>query len=538
MGNKISLKELNNFKGDVCLYSLKLEDNLGSKVKNTFQSLFINNSFSYNNSLAFKTTCPLILIDGDDFNPSKISGLVKSYDIPVVIFVGNEQKREKLLDSLLVEPTLIDKNTCTEIECKDRILKNVEEKKKRDAEREALREKNPTVVSIEEEKDIKKPLKEEPIVEDFFFSSGMLSPKKEETPVVPVEEKTIEDILDTKNVERDNSAKKDFFDKGIPVSEEKEEPIKTEEVLPTTLGFLETDELEKSFDFAKEKRAIQEKKIENKRIDDENSFYCKDKKLTSIGCYTNDLSVSDVAKSVFNDYESIDVLNTRKKYDIVVVDITFAMVDRVVNFLEFQNCPAIVIVKTMNLKKDEFMQKNFMDVYLLEKPLAVSPEIIKREFKKYLNSFDYNKNSTRKVINKPNFVRAPKEEKETPTNQIEKSPRMYRKPSVADVKREINQTNKRQDKVESLESIYKRLGLDDIVAFNSNINKSIFICNDNKVIKYTPAGYFIEFRIKRLESQGMTRAQINSVLKTLEDNDIKYQKRILQEIEEKRYSSK
>lgn len=539
MGNKIDLKELNNFKGDVCLYSLKLEDNLGSKIKNKFNNLFINNAFSYNNSLSFKTTCKLILIDGDDFAPTKISGLVKSYDVPVVVFVGNEQKKAKLLETLLVEPTVVDKNTGEGIDCSKDVERNVEEKRKRDAEREALREKNPTVVTVEEEKEIKAP-KEEPIQsQDFFFSSGMLSmPKKEEVKEEVKEEKNLDEILESKNLGRDNSSKKDDFDKNLFKNEDiKEEP---KEELPKSFSFFESEELEKSFDFAKEKRIVQETKNKLKKEEDENSFYCKDKKLVKIGCYTNDMSVDQMVKKVFKDVETIDVLNNRTKYDIVIVDITFTLVDRAINFLDYQNCPAIIIAKSLNTKKEEFLAKNYLDVYFLEKPLSISSDIIKTEFKKYLNSFDYNKNNTKRTINNPNYIRASRNEKseEKSPNTIEKNPRMYRKPSISDVKKEINQTNKRQDKVESLESIYKRLGLDDIVAFNSNINKSIFICNDNKVIKYTPAGYFIEFRIKRLETQGMNRNQINAVLKGLEDADIKYQKRILQEIEEKRFSNK
>ena len=562
MSNKINLNELNKYRGDVCLYSLKLEDNLGSLVKNTFKELFINNSFSYNNSLAFKTTCPLILIDGDDFNPSKIAGLVKSYEVPVVIFIGNEQKKAKLLEVLLVEPTIVDKNTCKEIACSDEVARNIEEKKKKDAEREALREKNPTVVSTASEEEIKKV---EPVVEDFFFSSGMLSVPKEEEP----KEKTIDDILESKNIDKD--IKKDFFDKKIPVINEEVKGNDKEEVkevpknqifgnvdipetntkpeqknnsLPKSFDFLETEELEKTFDFSKTKRAAQEKKEELAHIDDENNFYYQDKKLSRIGCYTNDLSVSEVMKEVFNNFETIDVLNNKRKYDIVILDITFALVDRVLNFLEFQNCPAMIIIKSMDSKKEEFLQKNFLDIYLLEKPLAISPKLIKEEFKKYLNHFDYNKANSRRTLHNPNYVKDDfdernirrKEEFSSSKTVLDKNPKMYKKPSVDAVKKEIRSTNRRQDKVESLESIYKRLGLDDIVAFNSNINKSIFICNDNKVIKYTPVGYLIEFRIKRLEGQGLARNQINSVLKTLEDADIKYQRKILQEIEDKKYS--
>lgn len=516
--SNITIDELKKYKGNICLYSTNFEENLGDLIKKEFKDLFGGNSFTYNISLGTKTDCPLILIDGDDFNPSKVAGLVKSYEIPIVIFIGNSSKLDKLKTVLLTEPLIIDKNTCNAIVVTENVKQNIEEKRIRDEQKKIAEEVVPVAIMEETAKETVEILpvvekKKESSSKSFFFSDDIENVQN------MAEEQIIEEPKKTEAKAVETS--KMFFEKD---SLQKEEEILDE--IP-----LFEKKLVKKYDFSEEIRQLEQEKKEKLKKETEGYFFYKDKKLENIGCYTNDLSIIEVMNSIFKKVNSITFLDDKTKFDIVIVDITFALSQRVLDFLKKQNCPSIIISKRSS-KLEEFKEINCLDVLYIEKPIMVSKDIIIDNFKEYLNHFDNSKLKFK--INRPEVeFEEPINDNEENINfdNIPKTTKAYRKPSVEAVKEEINKTNKRSDKKISLSEIYEKMGLNDIAIFNSKINTAIFMSNDNVLVKYTPAGYFIEYRIKRLESQGLPKEQINSMMKEFEDADIRFQKKILNEID-------
>lgn len=548
--NNFSIDDLKNFRGDVCLYATNFEDNLGDKVQEEFSDLLNSNCFSYNISLATRTDCKLIVIDGDDFNPSKVAGLVKSYDVPIAIFIGNPNKIEKLKSCLLVHPLIVDKNTCELIDMKEDIEKNIEEKRKRDEAKRALegenlnqKVENNDNSNVSKLEDSSKGVQEDVFAGSFFFSE----PIKTEEPIGEIKDDVLEE---TKNINNEEKPKdvlvSTFFDfETIPEEnnstldkvvednkvEKIEEAVEKEDKIEDFSDSLsiEVNELEKAVDFSKERRLLKELKEEEEKKFVEDNFFLKDKKLERVGCYTNDISIINVMEGLFGKLETIDVLNSKNKYDIVIIDISFALIERVLSFLQFQNCPAIIVSKR-SMKMDDFKDKNTFDVFILEKPIMIPPEIIKSNFKEYLNHFTPAKKVQENRLNRPSIQYEKEMDRGSVSDDRGYAP--YRKPTISSVKNEINKTNKRADKKISLEEIYQKMGLNDISIFNSSINRCIFISDDNKVIKYTPAGYLIEYRIKRLESKGLPKEEINNMMKEFEESDIRFQKRILQEVTE------
>lgn len=486
----IDIKELNTYKGSICLYSLNFEENLGDFVTNEFEKLLKGNDITYNTSLASENACSLIIIDADDFNPSKIFGMTKKYENPIVLFVSKESKISKLKSLLIRDVLMIDKNTTKKIDIIDDVNRNIEEKIKREKEKE--------------EKELNNNSKEKPeeIIEETITKEAIKTKNEQKN---DIKEEIVIDVTqrDTTKEKIDN------------VEENKSSKNNTSDELETV-----------------EKKPLIEANITNKII-----------KLDNVAYYTNDIKIIQNLKDIFGkELNQINnFLNEKKDYDILFIDTTYSSVIRLYDFIKSINVCPLIIMGNRKSKINDLISLMDRSVLVLEKPLNIGRDVLYNKVLQYLNSFSFDKKNNEELV-KAKSIR--ERDERIFDNDYEKNLKnsftQYINRVKADkntVKEEINRTNKRSDKALSLEYIYEKMGLNNIATFNSQLNKCIYTTTNGKVIKYMPSGYLIEYRIVRLKKKGFSDEQINNTLKKLEESDIKFQKNMLKRTDETKNKS-
>lgn len=530
----ISFEELKKYKGNICLYSLNFESNLGDKVNNYFEELLTENNITYNNSLAQENDADLILIDSDDFNPSKLFGLTKKYENPIVLFISKEDKLEKLRSLLLRNVLIIDKNTVSKVDITNDVNKNIEEKRKKDEEKlQKLQETlviNNETFSLNENKD----------ENNIFFieNNNEISIQPQPSIVIEInkpevvfEEPKKEEIkIETKNIFKDNYKEENTF---IPEKIDKIEEIEIEEEI--------VEESKKELNIINN--------ITNLEINFENIAY-----------YTHDIEIIQNLETFFGkSLYKINNLKEIQKYDILFIEITYSSIAKVYDFInEVGLCPLILLGNKQD-KIDKIKALLKRDVLIIEKVSSLPKEEFYKKILEYLNNFSYEVNQSLQEITDEdieNDILRKRDERivdnnyETEMkssfykyvdnvntskqkNNIKETEKETKKIDKESVKNAINEANKRQDRNLSLEYIYEKMGLNNIAIFNSNLNKCIFTMNNGQLIKYMPSGYLIEYRIRRLKKRGLSNEEINEALKKLEKSDLEFQVKMLKRIDSK-----
>ena len=381
----ITIDELKNFSGTICLYSLELEHSLGDNVKLSYGKLFQNNIVSYNKSLSMENKDDLIIIDGDDFNPSKVFGLTKKYTNPIVIFISNNSKIDKLKDLLLRKVLIINKNSLTSLNFEENIKNNIEAKRLRDLEKEKLLKEQE---SNENNNDI---LLNEPIKEDNNKNVEDLNNKKEKL------EKLEEVINDNNSRDRDERTKnklnlEDF--KNAIKDDESNKINGNLSVSPVNSDIVKIDEEKKVgifLDGTKTPIIGEVRKEEESKILD--LVTNKNLKLEKIAFCNLNYETNKLFKSFFDNCKNISI-NTKEDFDIYIIDVSYAS-SFTFSFIENLLPKPIILISEFEISNKFKLLKN-SNFLFIEKPINQTRSEIKSTILKYLN--DYNlEEETKKV---------------------------------------------------------------------------------------------------------------------------------------------
>lgn len=496
----IELNDLKDFSGKICLYSLNFEKSLGENVCMSYSKLFQNNIITYNNSLASESNEDLIIIDGDDFNPSKIFGLTKKYEQPIVIFIINEEKKNKLKNLLLRNVLIINKNTLNSIDISEDVKKNVQEKKLKDIEKGLIEDKGISITPVEIDLD-----KNIPSGSEITFENGeksvFISPKDKSSEVknfdneIIAELKFKEDML--KNKKEVNSFRKE--------QSEVETISKEDKILMTF----------------------------NKRFTNNNL------KINNFGTFGLSIEILNRFRDIFPNIVSIRT-NGTEVYDVYILDISFAT-ERVYDLIENIMPKPLIIMSSFDEKLKEIRYLNLSNILIIPKPLSYSQEELENKIFDYLNNYNITEESAK--IKEFNSFFIPKGlqddiEKRRIRDKYNSKTTIYKnvEENIQDTKEEINKVNKRADKDISLDDIYEKLGLNKLAVFESLINKEVYSTYDGKVVKYKPDGYLIEIRLERFKNKGLNEKEISSAMQRMEEADIRFERKQLMRIEKYKLS--
>lgn len=151
----ISKNELSQFKGTICIYSSDFENGLGELANSNLKNILSENVVTYYESLKNEANSNLIFLNGDEFNALKIGGLIKKYEVPVVIFISDEVKINKLSECILKNCLIINKNDYSEIDFSSFVLNNLKIKEEKELlkQQELLKNEEKNQNEITEHKD-------------------------------------------------------------------------------------------------------------------------------------------------------------------------------------------------------------------------------------------------------------------------------------------------------------------------------------------------------------------------------------------------
>lgn len=536
----ISLNELGNFLGTIALYSLKEIDSLGVNVKASFGKLFSNNDVSFYDSIAKENNSDLIIIDGDDFNPSKVFGLTKKYENPVVIFVSNHSKIDKLKEILLREVLIINKNTIQALNIEQEVKRNLDEKAKRDALKEALLTDDDKKIEVVEEsskkdniEEIKKETKENIKEENINDEKKSIEKQKEDD-----DTKTKEETIKEEN--------KDNKDSGVEIkSISPKDNIKYDDEKIISVNDKKVDDLRADKGILKEEKEEIKKEINDKEDTpkelttakaDKSKIYVKDYltngvKANSLGFFGLQPSLQEEMRKLFPEVTMIKATDGNI-CDVYFLDVSYGS-NKIYNFIE-RIAPAPMII--MSNFKESLKRLRYIDctsMLIIDKPFSYKIEDFGQILIEYLQNYDIEKEKEK--IKNFESGNLPRDIRESDRDKIIRQRHLKedseKKVTVDTTKKAINIKNKRSDKNESLEELYDKLGLTKLANFQTMVNREVYSTQDGVIIKYKPDGYLIELRLKRLKTKGLSDKEIGSAMQRLEEADIRFEQKQLRRIE-------
>lgn len=514
----ISLNELNTYLGTIALYSLKGVDGLGENVKAFYPRLFSNNFLTVYDSIAKECEEDLIIIDGDDFNPSKVFGLTKKYTRPIVIFVSNNSKIEKLKNLLLREVLVVNKNTIQSILYEEDIKRNIQAKEEKDARLQKIAEEKQDIANTSENSITS--------VEDDNNTNIKANSDIPQTTTQDEQVKNIE-VIDVKKEDAStNKIERDIISNSIL----RVDGLDAIDIRPQEFkdSFVEDDKLEDDVFMQMPTR-------------EENPTYIQghlknDLRVRSLGMFGISIEIQSQVKMLFEETGTINA-HSDKKYDVYFIDVSYAS-QRIFNLIE-KALPAPMIL--MSNFPESFNRLKYIDcasILIIKKPFEYQPEDFKKILIDYLEN--YNLEEEKQKIENFNTGNIPRgledDERKTRirneyTNAEFFSSMSDKEKSIEKTKETINKKNKRFDKDISLEDIYKDLGLNKIAIFQTQINREVYSTQDGKVVKYKPDGYLIEIRLNRLKSKGLSSNEIGNAMQRLEEADIRFERKLLKKME-------
>lgn len=500
----ITMLELNNFSGSICLYSLDFEKSLGDNINASYSKLFQNNIITYNNSLASESKEDLIIIDGDEFNPSKIFGLTKKYEEPIVIFISNNDKINKLKGLLLREILIINKNTLSKLEISSNVKENLEAKRLKDIEKGIIVDNPIDITSLDV-----------PIDENIPEGATIILDSGEEATVLSsgfTEEQ--KKLLEETDIFKDDISS---------FAQKSSDKIIIKEIKEEKISKLEPVSVQK---ITKEDKILQNF---NRR------FTNKSLTINNFGVFGLSIDVSKKFKEIFPNVISLRT-NGSEVYDVYILDISFAT-ERVFNLIERIMPKPLIIMSSFEAKLQEIKYLNLSNILIIPKPLSYSQEELEDKIYDYLNNYNVNKEVEKINQFKNSFIPKGLKDDNEKSSIREKYNNKTNKTSgiseenMKETKEEINRTNKRKDKDISLDEIYEKLGLNSLAVYESLVNKEVYSTYDGKVVKYKPDGYLIEIRLERLKSKGLSEKEISSAMQRMEEADIRFERKQLMRIE-------
>lgn len=547
----LNKKEFDNFLGNITLYSLNELKSLGDNVNISYKKTFVNNTITYFTSLAQEALDDLIIIDGDDFNPSKIFGLTKKYYQPIVIFISNSSKIDKLKNLLLREVLIINKNTLQALDISKEVANNIEIKKQKDLEKQLASEENKEILEvkndnsgnqlIENKKDVEEVsiLKENDVKENKDIEKNPQKNKKEELlEAIDVISLTNEELKVNKNGDIVSINGEKFVD----LRKNKEENY--EEILATT-NKKENNKLNKKEEVLSDDDILLKQQIEKKVVSTTKStdftkkITNKDINISNVGIFGLNIEMTDKLKEMFDKISTIRTTDANI-FDFYILDISFAT-ERVFKFIQNVLPMPMVLTSIIPDKFDKIPNFKEMDILVVPKPLTYTLEEFEQKVLDYLNNYNLNKEKDKKNKLKEKCLNVNIGDKEDEflsrrkyDTKVKESRTPGTKPTPEEVKQTketINKLNQRFDKELSLSKIYESLGLNKLAMYDSQINKKVYHTYDGKIIEYKPNGYLVEIRLKRLKGKGLSEKEIGSAMQRLEESDISFERKQLQRLE-------